>query len=147
MKDADAFADSPVPQALPRILEEVRARVGEAAVDTIWIFPPLVKGRREWGLLAFSLFTGDSGMRTLYTARYAAELTGTGMVFESELTDQGTAPGDRLPRIMDGVVRRSDLPLGEPREVGVAGDAGRFRSLVEEYQIEETNPGSSGRPE
>lgn len=139
-----AFADSPVPEALPRILAEARERVGPERMDRLWIFPPLVKGRKEWGLVTLSLFTVHAGGRTLMSARYAAQLTGGGMEFESRFAEEGTAPADRLPRVMDGVVRRSDLPLEEPREYEVAGDAGRFRALLKEYEVQETGPRGPG---
>lgn len=108
-------------------------RLGAEKVERVWIFPPLVRGRKEWGLVAVSGLSEDSSQRVLYTARYSAELMGTGSVFESEMTLAGAAPPDRLPRVMEGVVRRSDLPLGDPREVEILGDSERFRALVQSY--------------
>ena len=100
--------------------------------DRICVFPPLVKGRREWGLVAVSSYSEDPSQRHLVTATYEAELTGTGVVFDSEFLSEGTAPPDRLPQIMDGVVRRSDLQLGVPKEVKIEGDLSRFRALARE---------------
>lgn len=122
--------ESPVPEAMIRILEVVREKVPLETVDRIWLFPPLVRGRKEWGLVALSCLTEDPGRRDLLTARYTAELTGQGMTFESELASEGSAPPDRLPRVMDGVVRRSDLQLGEPREEKIGGDPERFQALL-----------------
>ena len=122
--------DSPVPEAMIRILEFVREKIPLETVDRIWIFPPLVRGRKEWGLVAVSCLTEDPERRDLLTARYSAELTGQGLTFESGLTSEGSAPPDRLPRVMDGVVRRSDLQLGEPREEKIGGDAERFQALL-----------------
>lgn len=128
-----SFLESPVPGALGRLLVELADRVAVDTVDRVWIFPPLVKGRKEWGLVAVSCRTEDPARRRLVTGRYAAELTGTGMVFEPEFMTEGLAPPERLPSVMDGVVRRSDLPLGVPRETDVGGDAETFRRLVSEY--------------
>jgi len=43
-------------------------RLGPAAIDRLWIFPPLVRGRREWGLVAAGCFDG-AGARRPVTAR------------------------------------------------------------------------------
>lgn len=125
--------DSPVPDAVGRVLREIRSRVGGDRIDRVWIFPPLIRGRREWGLVAVSGLTGHPDRRTLFTARYSAELTGKGVTVEIDVGEEGDAPPDRLPRVMDGVVRRSDLQLGEAREVEVLGDTERFVALLTEY--------------
>jgi hypothetical protein len=126
-------ADSPVPDAVGRVLTEIRNRLGADRIDRVWIFPPLIRGRREWGLVAVSGLTPRTDRRTLFTARYLAELTGRGVTVEIDVGEEGDAPPDRLPRVMDGVARRSDLQLGEPREVEVLGDAERFIALLMEY--------------
>lgn len=127
---------SPVPEAMGRLLALVEARIGPEKIDRVWIFPPLSKGRKEWGLVAVSCFQPDPGQRALMTCRYSAELTGTGVAFVPELVSQGVAPPDLLGRIMDGVVRRSDLPLGTPREVEVCGSRDRFHDLRREHGLE-----------
>lgn len=135
------FPDSPVPEAMGRLLTLVGARIGFRAIDRIWIFPPLVRGRKEWGLIAVSRLTEDPGQRSVVTGRYAAELTGRGMVFEPEFMAEGMAPPDRLPVVMDGVVRRSDLQLGVPREEDIHGDEERFRDLLRDFGVEEEDAG------
>ena len=127
------FPDSPVPDALSRLLAILGERVGVGTMDRIWIFPPLVRGRKEWGLVAVSCMTDGPSQRTLVTGRYQAEMTGKGMMFQPEFMSEGAAPPDRLPRIMDGVVRRSDLQLGVPRETEIGGDLDLFRNLLVEY--------------
>lgn len=124
---------SPVPEAMGRLLARLAAEVGPGTMDRVWVFPPLVRGRREWGLVAVSCFEGDPTLRTLVTARYVAEMTGKGITFDAEVVQEGAVPPDRLPRIMDGVVRRSELNLGIPREVEVRGNPDRFLSLQEAY--------------
>jgi hypothetical protein len=131
------LSESPVPEALGRLLALLAKRLGAESMDRIWIFPPLVKGRKEWGLVAVSCMAGDPAQRSLITARYAAELTGNGMAFEPEFLSEGIAPPDRLPQIMDGVVRRSDLQLGMPREARIGGDPDKFRDLLLEYGWED----------
>ena len=128
----EADDDPGVPEALPRTLREVGKRLGPAAIDCLWIFPPLVRGRREWGLVAAGCFDGR-GSRRLVTARYAAQRTGKGLYLDTRLLDEGVAPPDRLPRVMEGVVRRGPEPLGSPRLVELGGAAEAFESLVAEY--------------
>jgi len=130
------FTDGPrggVPDAIARTLRMIMARLGAEAVDRLWIFPPKIRGRKEWGLVAASCFhPAAEGRRLLYTARYTAERTGEGPVTHTTLHEEGEAPPDRLGRVMGGVVRRSRDELGEPREVEIAGDLQRFEELIEE---------------
>jgi len=127
------FPESPAPEAVGRLLVMLGRRVGQDSIDRLWIFPPLVKGRKEWGLVAVSCLTPYPSRRTLVTARYMAELTGSGVTFESSFISEGEAPPDRLPVVMDGVVRRSDLPLGIPRVVDIGGIPANFHALLQEW--------------
>jgi len=127
------FPESPVPEAMGRLLTLLEKRVGADAMDRVWVFPPLVRGRKEWGLVAVSCLTEDPSQRTLVTGRYAAEMTGKGVLFQPEFMLEGSAPPDRLRPVMDGVVRRSDLQLGVPRETEIGGDVDKYQALLGEY--------------
>jgi hypothetical protein len=118
---------------VPRTLDRLGAILGAEALDALWIFPPLVKGRKEWGLVVASCFPEEGDRRRLFTARYRAERTGKGLELESEVSEQGEAPPDRFPRIVEGVVRRSAVELGDPEEVAIEGDTDKFRSLMEGF--------------
>jgi len=87
--------------------------------------------------------TADPDRRSLFTASYSAERTGKGLTLVPVLSEEGTAPLDRLPRVMDGVVRRSREAPGDPREVAIGGDAATFESLVAE--LEDAIPEDRGR--
>ncbi len=137
---------SMAPDAPGRLLALMEARIGVAHMDRVWLFPPLVRGRREWGLVAVSRLTNDPSRRELLTGRYSAELTGGGVVFRPEVISEGEAPPERLPRIMDGVVRRSGLHLGLPREVEIRGDPLRFERLLSAYGGRQ-KPGAVRAPE
>jgi hypothetical protein len=134
-------SDPGVPEALPRVLRLVGDRLDPVRIQRIWIFPPLVRGRREWGLVAASTRLGGTGekvgegdvQRRLHTASYAAERTGKGLYLDVSLEAQGEAPSDRLPRVMEGVVRRSGDELGDPREVAIDGAPDRFRELMDDF--------------
>ena len=132
MKDG---GDPGVPEAIPRTLQMMARRLGESEIDRLWVFPPLIVGRREWGLVAASCFTED-GARRLYTAPYAAERTGTSLSVENSIAEEGQAPPDRLAQVMQGVVRRSEIDLGEPRVVEIAGDSEKLRALLDEFDAD-----------
>jgi hypothetical protein len=126
-------SETGVPEALPATLRMLGERLGAESVDRVWIFPPRVRGRKEWGLVAASRFhPEEEGRRLLFTAPYTAERTGQGPVVESSLKEEGEAPPDRFPRVMNGVARRSGEELGEPREVEIGGDPRRLEELIQE---------------
>lgn len=131
--------DVPIPGVVGRLLDVVREKLDPSRMDRAWIFPPLARGRKEWGLVVISCREEGRTVRSLYIARYTAELTGRGLVFQPEVRWEGSAEPDLLPRVMDGVVRRSDLPVGLPREVPLEGDPARFERLLHEYRG--PNPG------
>ena len=131
--------DPGVPEAIPRTLQMMARRLGESEIDRLWVFPPLINGRRERGLVAASCFAAD-GARRLYTAPYFAERTGTGLTVESGITEEGQAPSDRLLRVMRGVVRRSEIELGEPRTVEISGEPERLRALLDEFDADLLEP-------
>lgn len=124
-----------VPEALPRTLRAVQERLGSGAVDRLWVFPPLVRSRREWGLVAAGCFEGRDARR-LVTAAYSAERTGRGLYLEVRLLDEGVAPPDRLPRVMAGVVQRAPETLGHPRIVEIGGEASAFDALMSDFGSE-----------
>ena len=132
----DRSADPGVPEALPRSLIRVRDRLGVDAVDRLWIFPPVRRGRREQGLVAVSTFLVGEDRRVMITVAYTAEHTGEGVTFEVSFTQEGEARPDRFPSVMAGVVRRSGEGLGEAREVEIHGSAEKFEQLLEEVDMD-----------
>lgn len=136
-----------VPEAVPRGLQRLLQRYGGAALDRVWIFPPLVSGRRESGLLVASVFTDahEPERRVLVSSPYSAERTGKGLRLDWTLQEQGEAPADRFPRVVDGVVRRAEKDLGEPRLLVVEGDEAVLLEALDEYAVELLDPDLSPR--
>ena len=95
--------------------------------------------------MAVGCFAGG-GARRLVTARYSAQRTGKGLFLDTQLLDEGVAPSDRLPRVMEGVVRRGPQPLGSPRVVELKGKAEAFESLMGEYPGELFKEAVAGHP-
>lgn len=118
---------------MPHTLTELRARVDPAVMDRLWVFPPLKRGRRERGLVAASVFLEGEERRSVLTASYTAERSGLDLRIDASFTQEGDAPPEFLPRVMEGVVRRAGEGLGEPTEVEIDGDADRFEALLQEH--------------
>ncbi|MBI4539517.1 MAG: hypothetical protein HY704_08420 [Gemmatimonadetes bacterium] len=121
---------------LGQALRRLETRVGAAALDTLWVFPPRLRGRREHGLVVAGCFTGEEGRRQVVTAIYQAERTGQGLQMDAQFFEEGVAPPERLPRIIAGVVRRSDDQPGEPRRIEIGGAAARFDALLAEVEAD-----------
>jgi len=133
-RHAEEKQDDPgVPEALPRTLVHTRGRLGAERVDRLWIFPPIKRGRRERGLVAVSLFLEGEERRRILTVSYSAERTGHGLTVDHSFHEEGDAPPELLPRVMEGVVRRAGEAYGEPRQVEIEGDPERFGALVDEF--------------
>jgi hypothetical protein len=130
-------ADPGVPEALPRTLIRLRDRLGVERVDRLWIFPPVRRGRREQGLVVVSTFLEDEDeRRALLTVSYNAEHSGRGVTVDVSFTQEGEAPPERFPGVMQGVVRRSGAAEGEPREVEIDTVPAKFEELLEEFDRE-----------
>lgn len=133
MRDTGARDGDPgAPAALPTTIRTVCERLGPATIDRLWIFPPLRRGRREWGLVVASEFLEGDERRRLHTARYAAEVTGRGLEYEVDVTGEGILPLERFSRVLTGVARRAEEDLGDPRSVEVDGDPRAIEELLEE---------------
>jgi len=112
-------------------LAHLRDRIAVERIERVWLFSPVVRGRREQGLLVASVLPGedDPAGRVVVTVRYTAQRTGSGPTVEPTLHEEGVVPRERLPRIIEGVMRRSELETGPPREFPVEGDPERFEAL------------------
>ncbi|HCR03920.1 MAG TPA: hypothetical protein DIU18_01890 [Gemmatimonadetes bacterium] len=122
-----------VPEALPTTLYRIVEQLGLERIDRLWIFPPLMRGRREWGLVAASVYTDNLERRRLHSASYTAECTGQGLSVVHDLKEQGDAPPDRFHRVMEGVVLRAADELGEPREIVLEGKSKAFEEMMANF--------------
>jgi hypothetical protein len=123
--------DPGVPGAMGEALRRLADRIPPERMDRLWLFPPIRKGRRESGLLAAGCLT-ESDRRLLVTLAYRAEETGKGIAFHASFQEEGEAPEDRLPRVIEGVIQRSGEQPGEPRAVTLGGDPAALEALLSE---------------
>lgn len=131
-----------VPEALPRTVQRVVHAWPVERLDRLWLFPPLIRGRKESGLVAASCRVDDApdDRRLLVTASYSAERSGRGLDLEVRIEEEGEAPADRLPRVMQGVVVRSGIQLGDATEVPVEGSPEALAAWFEEVDEELLDP-------
>lgn len=138
-----ATSDIGVPGAVAEALRRLAGRVAPERLDRIWIFPPLTSGRAESGVIVAGCFGADD-RRTLVTLAYRAEETGRGITFVETFQEQGEAPPDRLPRVVEGVVERSESGLQGPHSARIGGDPGRFEALLQQWRSGEDGEGRFG---
>ncbi len=125
-------SDPGAPEALPKTLRLLAERLGAHGIERLWIFPPLRRGRKEWGLVVISTYLENDGRRRMHTARYTAERTGKGLTYEPMVTEEGILPAERFSRVLTGVVRRTEEDLGDPRTVEIEGKPDRLEALLDE---------------
>jgi GNAT superfamily N-acetyltransferase len=122
--------------ALAAALGAIAERIPPERVDAVWLFPARQLGARESGLAVLSVFAEDDERRrtrTIHTLHYVLEPPApkTKPMRTDELEEQGTVPLDRIDRIIEGVLRRLDVPeTPDVRETG--GDAGKWAELLAE---------------
>lgn len=123
-------------EALRQLLRDLPAIVAVESIDRIWIFSPRENAGKESGLLVLSLLEGeDSDQRVLATLRYDAERRKDGLRRTDDLTEQGRAPADRIPPLIDGVLRRMPDAAEDPIMHEVRGDAERWAVLLESIGV------------
>ena len=135
MRDASAAAGpGRIDPALAAALGTIAQRLPPERIDAVWLFPPRQLGTRESGLAVLSVFPeGDEARRTrtIHTLHYVMEPPAPRArpVRTDELAEQGTVPLDRVDRIIEGVLRRLDVPeTPDVREIG--GDGGKWNELL-----------------
>ncbi len=138
--------DPGVPEALPRTLQHLRREIGAERVDRLWIFPPLRNGRRERGLVTASLYLDEGERRRVITLAYLAVRSGLELEVRPTLSEEGDAPPELLPRVMEGVVRRAGENQADARQVVLEGDPEAFRELLEEFDPELLEPEPAAEP-
>ena len=108
-----------------------------ASIDEVWIFPPHRLGRAESVVAVVSAYEDGGDRRRIFTARCTVvrEPKGPGTV-QREVAEQGSAPAERLGRLIEGVLRRlgDELPAAPPRQVRVGGDAARWEAVLAELE-------------
>jgi hypothetical protein len=116
------------------ILQNLPAAIPPARIELLWVFAPRVVKLRESGLLVISLLpaAGEApdAPRTLLTLRYRAEAVKGKMVRDESIAEEGSAPPDRIDRVVSGVLARAGEQDGEPHLERIDGREERWDDFL-----------------
>ena len=131
-EESDDLPDAPL-FALLRTLEQ---EISPHRIDRVWIFPPRRIEVGETAVVVVAAFPeADPHRRRVYAAHYTA-------LDDSEqhrlaLAEYGTAPPDRVGRLVEEVVERiKDGSAGAPRAIRIDGDEQRWNATLFELAEE-----------
>lgn len=142
--DASQPAAPPEPQAAPEppptqiqsLLRSLAGRVPPELIDQVWVFPARLRERSETAVVVATAFhPDDPERRRVLTAHYLARRGEKGKMDVQEMVlDHAVAPAERLPAVIEGVVRRldDDLAALEPKQRDIGGDVEAWLALLEE---------------
>jgi len=124
--DARDLPDAPL-FGLLRIIEQ---EVAIERIDRVWIFPPRRLDAGETAVVVVSAYPEvGTDRRTVFAAHYTAPADDSDP--RLTLDEFGTAPADRVGRVVEEVVDRlKDEPAAPPRTTRIEGDEARWHDLV-----------------
>ncbi|MEN8375049.1 MAG: hypothetical protein ABFS34_06315 [Gemmatimonadota bacterium] len=135
--DPEAEARAEAGAAYRAVLDPLEELLGVDAADRIWAFPPREIRGVPAALLVASAFAEQPGRRRLVTARLVVEQLPEGASRRREpsshveVVEQGEVPQDRVPGLLEGVVRRlgEDLVGRGPRAFEIGGAADKWADM------------------
>lgn len=115
---------------LAAALAAMPAHYPVANVDRVWAFAPRTAGARASGLAVLSLFAPEPGRRRVVTLRWQRQAGPKARPRDDSWEEHGSCPAERLPRVVEGVVRRAGAD-GQPAEAfDVAGSDVAWSALL-----------------
>ena len=112
------------------LLRSLEAEVGVDRIDRIWVFPPRRLEAGETAVVVVAAYPElDEDRRRVYAAHYTAPAEAR----EPRLAvlEYGTAPTDRVGRLVEDVVERlKDQPAAPPHAYPVGGDDARWHAAL-----------------
>lgn len=130
-------------EPLRQLLAELPGTFPPERVDHIWLFAPRERGGRELGLVVLSLMEGAGGegeQRQVVTWRYEATREKGAVRRQDSLAEQGWAPAERIPRLIEGVVARAGDEAEDPIAEAIGGDAERWSAFLAGLGIAAVDP-------
>jgi hypothetical protein len=125
------MSSGPSSSALLAALAELSDRIPPQRIDQVWIFPSRPAGPAESSLAVLSLFCPDDPRRRHILTLHTTLVLERGRPRRTdELVEQGSAPADRVDRLIGGVLQR----LKDEREVlrseRIQGDPAAWHALL-----------------
>lgn len=120
-------ASSPAADALAAFAE----RVPPERIERVWLFPPRKVGERDSALAVFTLLPEVGERRPILTLRYEVARGGGKAMRTDVVQEQGSAPAERVQRVIEGVVRRLGGETALPDAVAVEGLRERWNELLD----------------
>lgn len=138
------MSNPPLSEALQLLLLELTTRFPPEVVDRVWIFAPREIAGRESGLVVLSLTEGAAAStedrRQLVTWRYEAARERGKLRRVDTIAEQGWAPRDRIPRLIEGVLARLGDAAETPLVEAVGGDPARWSEFLLSVGIVPVDP-------
>jgi hypothetical protein len=148
--------------SLPALLEGLAPQVDVKSMDDLYIFPTRRVQGVESTVFVFSVHDADERRRVL-TAHLRATRNKRGEpAIETKLDEHATAPAERIPRVIEGVLKRlsEDFASTPPSHCRIDGSEQRWLELIdfltsvpkgqalpEEILADETKPDSEPEAE
>jgi hypothetical protein len=120
--------------SLPVLLEGLAARVPASTIDEMYLFPTRRVQGVESTVFVFSVHDADERRRVI-TAHVRAIRNKRGEpIVESKLDEHATTPADRIPRVIEGVLRRlsEEFAATPPSHCRIEGSTERWRALIDQ---------------
>ena len=126
--DEDALPDAP----LFALLRSVEQEIEVDRVDRVWVFPPRRLEAGETAVVVVAAYAVvDEARRRVYAAHYTAPADAPEPLLA--LDEYGTAPTDRVGRLVEDVVERlKDPPAAAPRPYRIEGEEERWTTMLHE---------------
>ena len=119
--------------SLPALAENLGTQVDVTTVDQLWLFPTRRAAGIESTVFVLSVHDQDDRRRVL-TAHMRATRNKRGeAAIETKLAEHATAPAERIPRVIDGVLKRlgDDYASTPPSTARIDRKPERWQAVVE----------------
>lgn len=120
--------------SLPALLEGLAPRLEVGTIDELYLFPTRRVQGVESTVFVFSVHDAEDRRRVI-TAHLRATRNKRGEPsIDTKLDEHATTPAERIPRVIDGVLKRlsEDFAATPPSHCRIDGSAGRWQALIEE---------------
>lgn len=120
--------------SLPALLEGLAARLDVSTIDELYLFPTRRVQGVESTVFVFSVHDEEDRRRVI-TAHLRATRNKRGEPsIDTKLDEHATTPAERIPRVIDGVLKRlsEDFASTPPSHCGIDGSTERWDALIEQ---------------